>query len=116
MSTTTTTRTRSRHETASRFLAALAGSAGGGERLELRYRLEDGQRMGQVFDRPTRLRGLATRAVALGRRTDVTSAARPGRVGMAAATPSSAPSCCGLIATASTPSPRWRTSSPRRRS
>ena len=27
--------------------------------------------MGQVFDRPTRLRGLATRAVALGRRTDV---------------------------------------------
>ena len=27
--------------------------------------------MGQVFDRPTRLRGLATRAIALGRRTDV---------------------------------------------
>jgi hypothetical protein len=70
MSTTTTNRTRS-HETVSRFLAALAGSAGRGELLELRYRLEDGQRMGQVFDRPTRLRGLATRAVALGRRTDV---------------------------------------------
>src|SRR4051812_40429421 len=71
MSTTTTTRPRSRHETVSRFLAALAGSAGRGELLELRYRLEDGQRMGQVFDPPTRLRGLATRAVALGRRTDV---------------------------------------------
>jgi hypothetical protein len=71
MSTTTTTRTRSRHEIASRFLAALAGSAGRGELLELRYRLDDGQRMGQVFDRPTRLGGLATRAVALGRRTDV---------------------------------------------
>ena len=71
MSTTTTTRTRSRHETVSRFLAALAGSAGRGELLELRYRLDDGQRMGQVFDPPTRLRGLATRAVALGRRTDV---------------------------------------------
>jgi hypothetical protein len=67
MTTTTTTR----HETATRFLAALAGSAGRGELLELRYRLEDGQRMGQVFDRPDRLRGLATRAIALGRRTDV---------------------------------------------
>src|SRR5215203_3510756 len=71
MSTTTTTRTRSSHETVSRFLAALGGSADGGELLELRYRLDDGQRMGQVFDRPTRLRGLATRAIALGRRTDV---------------------------------------------
>src|SRR3954447_14168048 len=71
MSPTTTTRTRSRHETVSRFLAVLAGSAGGGELLELRYRLDDGERMGQVFDCPTRLRGLATRAVALGRRTDV---------------------------------------------
>jgi hypothetical protein len=67
MTTTTTTR----HETAARFLAALAGTAQGGELLELRYRLEDGQRMGQVFDRPDRLRGLATRAIALGRRTDV---------------------------------------------
>jgi hypothetical protein len=67
MTATTTTR----HETATRFLAALAGSAGRGELLELRYRLEDGQRMGQVFDRPSRLRGLATRALALGRRTDV---------------------------------------------
>src|SRR5258705_7840055 len=67
MSTTTTTR----HEIATRFLAALAGSADRGELLELRYRLDDGQRMGQVFDRPTRLRGLATRAIALGRRTDV---------------------------------------------
>ena len=67
MKTTTTTR----HETAVSFLAVLAGSAGCGELLELRYRLEDGQRMGQVFDRPDRLRGLATRAIALGRRTDV---------------------------------------------
>src|SRR5215218_8907531 len=38
---------------------------------EARPRDEDGQRMGQVFDRPCRLRGLATRAIALGRRTDV---------------------------------------------
>jgi hypothetical protein len=67
MTTTTTTR----HETAARFLAAIAGAAGRGELLELRYRLDDGQRMGQVFDRPDRLRGLATRAIALGRRTDV---------------------------------------------
>jgi hypothetical protein len=69
MSTTTTTR----HRTATRFLAALAGNATAarGELLELRYRLDDGQRMGQVFDRTTRLRGLATRAIALGRRTDV---------------------------------------------
>ena len=67
MTTTTTTR----HDTVTRFLAALAGSANRGELLELRYRLDDGQRMGQVFDRPTRLRGLATRAIGLGRRTDV---------------------------------------------
>src|SRR5215211_5979247 len=67
MTTTTTTR----HETAARFLAALGGPAARGELLELRYRLEDGQRMGQVFDRPHRLHGLATRAIALGRRTDV---------------------------------------------
>src|SRR4051812_36263479 len=67
MSTTTTTR----HETVTRFLAALAGSAGRGELFELRYRLDDGQPMGQVFAPPTRLRGLATRAVALGGRTDV---------------------------------------------
>src|SRR5215217_7315736 len=66
-----TTTTTSRHEIATSFLAALAGTARGGELLELRYRLEDGQRMGQVFDRPHRLRGLATRAIALGRRTDV---------------------------------------------
>src|SRR5204862_2312537 len=60
----------SRHATAARFLAALAGQAAGSELLELRYRLDDG-RMGQVFDSPLRLRGLATRAIALGRRTDV---------------------------------------------
>src|SRR5258706_401022 len=49
MTATTTTR----HETATRFLSALAGSVDRGELLELRYRLDDGQRMGQVFDRPT---------------------------------------------------------------
>jgi hypothetical protein len=67
MNTTTITR----HETAARFLTALAGRADPDEFLELRYRLDDGQRMGQLFDRPERLRGLATRAIALGRRTDV---------------------------------------------
>src|SRR3954454_13104155 len=67
----TTATTTTRHETTVRFLAALAGTAGRGELLELRYRLDDGRRMGQVFDRPDRVRGLATRAVALGRRTDV---------------------------------------------
>ena len=67
----TTTTITTRHETAARFLAALAGSAERGELLELRYRLDDGQRMGQVFERPSRVRGLATRAIALGRRTDV---------------------------------------------
>jgi len=40
MSTTTITR----HETAARFLAALAGRADPTEYLELRYRLDDGQR------------------------------------------------------------------------
>ena len=55
MSTTTTIRTRSRHETVTRFLAALAGPRHGGELLELRYRLDDGQRMGQLFDHPARL-------------------------------------------------------------
>src|SRR4051812_27522372 len=67
MSTTTITR----HETAARFLAALAGRADPTDFLELRYRLEDGLRMGQLFERPERLRELATRALALGRRTDV---------------------------------------------
>lgn len=67
MSTTTTTR----HETAARFLATLAGDAAGRELIELRYRLADGRRMGQLFEAPDRVRGLATRAIALGRRTDV---------------------------------------------
>ena len=67
MTTTATTR----HQTTTRFLAALAPAAAGGELLELRYRLADGQRMGQVFESPARARGLATRAIALGRRTDV---------------------------------------------
>ena len=59
-----------RHEIATRFLCALGGSAASGEFLELRYRL-DGGRMGQIFEHPTRLRGLATRAIWLGSRTDV---------------------------------------------
>jgi hypothetical protein len=57
--------------TAARFLAAIAGDPDARELLELRYRLDDGQRMGQVFDAPRRLRALAARAVALGGRTDV---------------------------------------------
>src|SRR3954466_16332245 len=65
------TTTIARHETAARFLAALAGWADPNDLFELRYRLEDGLRMGQLFERPERLRGLATRAIALGRRTDV---------------------------------------------
>ena len=67
MSTTTATR----HQTALEFLRALAGPHDAGTLIELRYRLDDGQRMGQVFDYPTHVRGLATRAIALGRRTDV---------------------------------------------
>ena len=68
MTTTTTTR----HETASPVpRRARRHRRDRGELLELRYRLDDGQRMGQVFDRPTGVRGLATRAIALGRRTDV---------------------------------------------
>src|SRR3954454_5186599 len=67
----TTATTTTRHETTVRFLAALAGTAQRGELVELRYRLEDGQRMGQVFDRPSRVRGLAPPATALGRRADV---------------------------------------------
>jgi hypothetical protein len=66
-----TTQSPGRHETVIRFLTALAGPVQSGELLELRYRLDDGQRMGQVFDRPARLRGLATRAIMLARRTDV---------------------------------------------
>src|SRR4051794_40558799 len=73
----TTTTTETRHETATRFLTALAGAAGPGELLELRYRLEDGYRMGQLFDTPDRLRGLATRAIALGRRTDLYAGCAP---------------------------------------
>src|SRR3954452_11552489 len=61
LTTNTSTQAGSRHATAARFLAALAGDANGSELLELRYRLDDG-RMGQGFDSPRRLRGLATRA------------------------------------------------------
>ena len=78
------------------------------ELLELRYRLDDGQRMGQLFERPTRLRGWPrARSRSAGAPTS-TSAARRGRAGTAAATPSRARSCCGRTATARTPSPRSR--------
>jgi RepB DNA-primase from phage plasmid/CHC2 zinc finger len=59
------------HETLVRFLEAIAGQAGRGELLELRYRLPDRDGMGQQFFSPRELAGLATRAIALGRRTDV---------------------------------------------
>lgn len=71
MTTNTDTPTRSRHDTATRFLTALAGDGARGELIELRYRLDDGYHMGQVFERPQRVRGMATRAITLGRRTDV---------------------------------------------
>lgn len=58
-------------ETVVRFLEALAGDPRPGELLELRYRLDDGERMGQQFEPPRRLHALATRALILGRRTDV---------------------------------------------
>jgi hypothetical protein len=65
------TESRARHDTRVEFLAVLAGDAGPGQFLELRYRLDDGVRMGQGFEPVHRLHGLATRALALGRRTDV---------------------------------------------
>jgi hypothetical protein len=68
----TTAPATSRQATVMRFLAALAGEDTGGELVELRYRrLDDAQRMGQLFERPIRLRRMATHAIALGRRTDV---------------------------------------------
>ena len=73
MTTATTHRTNqatTRQATVLRFLETLAGPGGSGELLELRYRLDDG-RMGQLFYSPDRLRGLATRALMLGRRSDV---------------------------------------------
>ena len=54
-----------------RFLEVLAGDSESGELLELRYRREDGHRMGQLFESPQRLRRMASRALRLGRRTDV---------------------------------------------
>ena len=66
-----------RHAVAARFLSALAGDERAEELLELRYRLEDGYRMGQLFARPDRVRALATRALALGRRTDVYAGCAP---------------------------------------
>ena len=70
----TTTPTEPRpHQLAARFLRVLAGGPASdpGELLELRYRVCGGQRMGQLFEPANRVRGLATRALALGRRTDV---------------------------------------------
>src|SRR4051794_41817144 len=66
-----TTTTITQHPGTTRFLAALVGRASGSELIELRYRLADGQRMGQLFEPATQLRRLATRAIAPGHRTDV---------------------------------------------
>jgi hypothetical protein len=73
MSATTTPTQPRPHQLATRFLRVLAGGPAGdpGELLELRYRVGGGQRMGQLFEPANRARGLATRALALGRRTDV---------------------------------------------
>ena len=68
--TATTAQASDRQATVLRFLQVLAGDSDPGELVELRYRLDDG-RMGQLFYSPGRLRGLATRALMLGRRTDV---------------------------------------------
>jgi len=61
------------HQVAAHFMRVLAGghASDPGELLELRYRVGGGQRMGQLFEPAVRARGLATRALALGRRTDV---------------------------------------------
>jgi hypothetical protein len=59
------------HATVQRFLEVLAGDSESGELLELRFRRPDGYRMGQLFESPRRLRRLASRALRLGRRTDV---------------------------------------------
>lgn len=64
-----TTTTITRHQTTTAFLRALAGFDDR-ELLELRYRLADG-RMGQIFDTAAHVHGLATRSIALARRTDV---------------------------------------------
>jgi len=71
MTTHTVAPTTTRQLTILRFLEALAGDMGAGELLELRYRREDGHRMGQLFEAPRRLRLMASRALRLGRRTDV---------------------------------------------
>jgi hypothetical protein len=69
--TDTTAAENVRQATVQRFLEVLAGDTESGELLELRYRREDGHRMGQLFESPQRLRRLASRAIRLGRRTDV---------------------------------------------
>jgi hypothetical protein len=69
--TDTTAAENVRQATVQRFLEVLAGDSESGELLELRYRREDGYRMGQLFESPRRLRRLASRAIRLGRRTDV---------------------------------------------
>lgn len=60
-----------RQATVLRFLEVLFGDTESGELLELRYRREDGHRMGQLFESPRRLRRMASRALRLARRTDV---------------------------------------------
>jgi hypothetical protein len=69
--TNTTAADNAGQATVLRFLEVLAGDTESGELLELRYRREDGHRMGQLFESPQRLRRMASRAIRLGRRTDV---------------------------------------------
>jgi hypothetical protein len=72
----TTPSTAGSHRLIRRFLGVLAGDRNPSELLELRYRVGNGQRMGQLFEPPARMCGLAPRALALGRRTTSSSPAR----------------------------------------
>ncbi len=59
------------HPVAVKFFTAIARERFTGELIELRYRLEDGHRMGQIFERPSRVGALARRAIALSERVIV---------------------------------------------
>lgn len=60
-----------RMTTALLFMTTICRDHKRGDLIELRYRLEDGQRMGQIFEHPRRVKALAIRAIELGRHTDV---------------------------------------------
>lgn len=70
------TTTPSRHETARRFLAALAGT-GRANCWSCATASRTVSAWGQLFDRPDLLCGLATYAIALGGRTDVYAGCAP---------------------------------------